>query len=593
MTIPLQAYGVTDVDMTKLTTQELMAWGLTNLWREGEEGGYGIYRGHRLVRDFPDAESDQNFFEKAFPGLFPYGRGGIEANRPVKVDFMHDIRRTLQYHDRRFRVHYSFPFIAFGIWQRRQVLGSARVEMNRRDFERDAQILETITVEALQKAEQEEKRGQMISDPAVKVLFRHLRSSCARVKGSNVERRRWRSNIRSMSIGLNPLSIFATINPPDLHDPIVQILCGEQIDMDLFDNCVGPSKEKRQENVARDPFAAAEYFHFIIRLVIRVLLKVDVTQFCVRSGVGILGEIGGYTGFVESQGRGSLHIHFLLWLKNAPTMTQMAQLLQSPEFRDQIVEYIRQNIRAYLPGLDDRRSLQHIARQSDVAYSRPPNPYLPNYFERRTDFELRFARSKQHHICQVGRCLVVNKHGDLRCKRRAPFPLANQDFIEEDGRWGCKRVYEFMNAWNPSIGVNVRGNNDLKLITNGSDTKNVSHYVATYSAKNQGRNYNLSAIVNRGYAFHQMRDVDYGESLRDKQRRVLITLMSTCNREQELAGPMIISLLMGWGDKYCSHKFTPVFWTSFMNKLLVTFPSLKVYVVIFFFMCWVLFLNLI
>jgi len=78
-----------DTDLAKLTTNEMMMWGLANLWKEGKEGGYAIKHGARLVNDFPpcnnvDSEDNEtntpNFFEKAFPCLFPWGCGGIEAN---------------------------------------------------------------------------------------------------------------------------------------------------------------------------------------------------------------------------------------------------------------------------------------------------------------------------------------------------------------------------------------------------------------------------------------------------------------------------------------------------------------------------------
>ena len=145
ITLLLQAYGMTNVDMTQLTAKELMAWGLTNLWKEGEEGGYGIYWGNQLVPDFPNPESPYNFFEKDFPVLFLYGCGGIEAKHPVKVDFMHDICWMLQYCDHQFWLDSSFPFMAFGIWQHCQVLGSAQVEMNWHDFEWDAGLFGMIT----------------------------------------------------------------------------------------------------------------------------------------------------------------------------------------------------------------------------------------------------------------------------------------------------------------------------------------------------------------------------------------------------------------------------------------------------------------
>jgi hypothetical protein len=60
----------------------MMAWGLANLWKDGQEGGYLIRHGCTPVNDFggsnsvaEDANTDldwPNLFEKAFPCLFPY-----------------------------------------------------------------------------------------------------------------------------------------------------------------------------------------------------------------------------------------------------------------------------------------------------------------------------------------------------------------------------------------------------------------------------------------------------------------------------------------------------------------------------------------
>ncbi|KAJ6625144.1 hypothetical protein B0H10DRAFT_1747141, partial [Mycena sp. CBHHK59/15] len=185
---------------------------------------------------------------------------------------------------------------------------------------------------------------------------------------------------------------------------------------------------------------------------------------------------------------------------------------------------------------------------------------------------------EQVHTCQVRRCLIVTKSGQLRCKRRAPFVCSEKDFIDEGGNWGQKRVYEFMNGWIPGILVNVRCNNDAKLLTNGRDTMNTTYYVAGYAAKPQQLNYNVSAILAKGYAIHlarlaQDRDtLQVVDDLRDKQRLLLFRLVHTINREQELGAPMVMSYLMGWGDTYCSHHYTPIYWSSFVGALLGAFP---------------------
>lgn len=77
---------------------------------------------------------------------------------------------------------------------------------------------------------------------------------------------------------LNPLSLWITINPSDLHDSIAQVFAGEKIDMNNFMTKVGPSKEKQAENIALDLYAAANFFHFLIRTIICRLFGIEVQQ---------------------------------------------------------------------------------------------------------------------------------------------------------------------------------------------------------------------------------------------------------------------------------------------------------------------------
>ena len=571
------------MDMTTATSNELMQWGLANLWKDGQEDGYAVRHGAKPVRDFgrrfkgqaaedETSGNEHNFFEKAFPCLFPYGEGGIEGFQPQTVDFAEHVRWALRYHDRRFRRHETFPFIAFGIQQRRSSLASARVQMQRHTFDRDARVLSSLTIGKLQQAQEEEAEGKIISDPAVKLMRQHIYATAGRVIGSNHAREHLRSQIWSTSVLLNPPSLWITINPCDLHDPIAQVFAGEEIDLDSFNALLGPSKEARARNIAMDPYAAAKFFHFIIQTTLETLFGVSVTSYQVHSSEGIFGTVSAYFGVVESQIRATLHLHILLWLLNAPSMEKMHALLHSEVFRQRIRNFIQDNIRAYLPGLESDESITSVPNEVEIAYSRPPKPHVADYDNQIGNLELRVARSKNLHTCEVRRCLVPSKSGPLVCKHRAPFEKSLVDFVDEQGNWGPKRLHGFMNGWNPALSVNLRCNNDIKLLTNTRDTMNITYYITSYQTKKQGRNFNMSAVLTKGYAFHCQRP--YVETLRDQQRLLLFRLVHAINREQELAAPMVMSYLMGWGDTYRSHHYSPIYWASFVGQLLRVHPQL-------------------
>ncbi|KIO05383.1 hypothetical protein M404DRAFT_141331, partial [Pisolithus tinctorius Marx 270] len=85
--------------------------------------------------------------------------------------------------------------------------------------------------------------------------------------------------IWATSVMLNPPSLWLTINPYDLHDPIAQIFTGEHIDMDKFLATVRPSKEKQVVNIAEDPYAATKFFHFMIKTIIQTLFDVTASPY--------------------------------------------------------------------------------------------------------------------------------------------------------------------------------------------------------------------------------------------------------------------------------------------------------------------------
>ncbi len=104
--VPLQVSGTIDTDLSTMTANELMQWGLMNMWNKEEEGAYAVRHSSKPVNDFgcpcgEDAsERDENgdrpnYFEKVFPILFPRGRGGIEDDRPVEVTFRDHVRWVL------------------------------------------------------------------------------------------------------------------------------------------------------------------------------------------------------------------------------------------------------------------------------------------------------------------------------------------------------------------------------------------------------------------------------------------------------------------------------------------------------------------
>lgn len=152
----MQSKGSFDVDLNKIPANKLMQWGLQNLSQSGDEAPYQVRYGNVPVNDFgqpcigeaANTERD-NFFKKAFLMLYCYGVGGIERDQETNVSFMDHFRWSIMYHDRRFRTHETFQYVAFGIDQRWQALRSAKIQMSSQNFAREARIMARVTLKDL------------------------------------------------------------------------------------------------------------------------------------------------------------------------------------------------------------------------------------------------------------------------------------------------------------------------------------------------------------------------------------------------------------------------------------------------------------
>ena len=578
--IPLSVSAVIDTELSTLSSADVVSSGLTNLTEDAEEGAYGVRHGSKLVRDFPPVRSpntsaaldDVDYFERAFPCLFPWGQGGLYRLRPVKLDFRDHVQWALRYADRRFRQHDTFPFVAFAIIQRRQALAGASIQMKTKRYHKDIQILRTVTLDKLRHAQVEEEAKKPISDLAIQVLKTHVNATLGGVLGSDQSRYQMRSQIWSTTMCKGPPTLWMTINPSDLHDPIAQVFVGEDIDLDKFTSRMGPDAHARAKNIAKDPYAASEYFHFIIDAILDTLFKVKVTKYKVNSKKGVLGEVDAYFGMKEVQGRGTIHLHILIWLKNTPSPDQLQFLLRQESFRDKIKEYLSRNVCAYVPGMETANSIKHTATGANVAYARPPNPDSVHYAQELQMMETQLACVEQVHECKLRRCLIPDKKtGRYQCKRRAPFECTEDDFVMENGRCGPKRLHGFVNAWNPAVLINGRCNNDVKFLTNGSDTKNISFYITMYATKKHGRSYNLSSVMAEGLAYHILHpNPTYIGDIRKQQSQLLFRLGHAINRQQEIAATMAMTYLMGRSDAIRSHIYTPIYWSAFMAHFIAT-----------------------
>lgn len=191
--------------------------------------------------------------------------------------------------------------------QRRYVCYNAKLMMSQPYSESYAQEISKVkssdVKEALQIIAQKEKQTTFKINENVNRLIKQVKAVGGNVPGGVQARSRLRQNIHSLIYCKGLPSIFLTINPADTHSPVALYLAGVDVDFEKIMWETYPNACSRSQTIASHPVSTAKYFNYLIETILSTLIM-----------GGVLGPMDSYFGTVESQGRGSLHLHMLLWL---------------------------------------------------------------------------------------------------------------------------------------------------------------------------------------------------------------------------------------------------------------------------------------
>lgn len=573
--IPLHHVGVTDSDAVTTSIAEMSSEAFRALMNDGK---YVVRRGSRPLHDF----NDKDTLMQSHPCLFPYGRGGFVEDGESGVTFERRGQYFMRYADGRFRRHRSFIFEVFSVMQKRQIWRGAAARMKSADFIALAPSLLGITNDDMKKAAKEEEERLPISDSRIRKLRAAVKSSGVAVMGSNQSRTNLRMEIWATIAEKGAPFIWATVNPNDIHDPIVQFITGEDINLDEFQpSSANDHPSARIRNVASDPYAAAKFFRTVVNSILVNLVGIEVVRRQVSSRNGIFGVVDAYFGVVEAQGRGTLHVHFLFWLKNTPDSSKLYALFQDEAFRHRVKTYMSAVIKADLDGFDDRTYQSwkeaRVPSAPNPSFNRPPDP-SDSAFDAKFAKHLRdVVANSQYHTCTRVACQKVDRYGRTYCKRRAPWELSTTDVVRSDGSYAPKRTIANLNNFNETISAYVMCNNDVKLITSGSATNDLAWYLLGYMSKDPLTSYNMSALLANGRLFDEAgaRWVEGASDIPKAARALIVRCFNTLTREQEVPAPMVVSYIMGWGDTFKSHSYVSVSWGQLTGAILEADPTFK------------------
>jgi uncharacterized protein DUF6570/helitron helicase-like protein/PIF1-like helicase len=542
--------------------------------------------------------NNPSLYPQIFPWLFPYGLGGIGSTK--LSDQIHK-RYLLMYHDKRFQRDPCFPFVAFSHQQIKSSTTGGFLLAETRKFDEIAERLLNINQEVLQNIAQRMSVGEIVkpsSNDEVECfqLIRDLDHIDGKVSGSITSKKYMRSEIWSMIAYMGAPVWYITLSPADNKHPICLYFADDKEKLDV--TLMRPADE-RYRLIARNPVAGARFFHFMIEMFIRHVLGVGTDH------RGLYGETSGYYGTVEQQGRLTLHLHMLLWIRGCLTPDEIRSKILDPnsDFRLQLVQYL-ESAHAGDFILKDRAEVHedvHAAEQDD--HYRDPTETLPEAPPSKSDSDspkdncdgrtsltsieswlLRFRATVNDlllksniHKCSTNR----NKDGSQnkarpykgcldniwgKCKARFPRPLFNQTEVNmETGTIDMKKRETWLNTFTYVVTYLFRCNTDITSLRSGTAIKGVLLYVSNYVTKPALKTHVIFETVRSMFQRHS-EVIGGSDSRKNKARKLMTKIVNSLSAKLEIGSPMASMYLLGNPDHYTNFNFIPFYWQSFVRE---------------------------
>ncbi|KAM4067799.1 PIF1-like helicase [Hirsutella rhossiliensis] len=200
------------------------------------------------------------------------------------------------------------------------------------------QAYANLTEDRLKRAEAEMRETRTTSDPDISLLLRELSVFGHAQPLSNESRLLMRRKIQALDIRAGMPAIWITISPNDINNPVKMKLAIHRLhDYESAKELLADLREKydRIALSTMDPVSSAIFFHREISLFFKKYVNTGQES--------IFGNISHYYATVETNERGSLHLHGLLWLDGNMRLPNLIDDMANPAeeaYRAQVIRYV-------------------------------------------------------------------------------------------------------------------------------------------------------------------------------------------------------------------------------------------------------------
>lgn len=572
-------HGLTGENIVGKNTETLKAMALRHLESGGKVLGIGQSEAPESTFNNPQ------LYPQVFPWLYPYGLGGMSNLRTqTGVSDAKRKKHLLMHHDKRFQRESMFALMAFNHEQIRSSVKGGYLLTKRKSFASIANRLMNLNKTVLADVTERLKAGEHVipTSQEEKDCFRVLHDLDhinGHVQGSKTQKKYMRNEIWSLTSYLGAPSWFVTFSPADVKHPIALYFAGGQ---DEFKPELRYNTDDAYRMISENPVAGARFFNFMVENFIEHVLGVNTDH------KGLFGETSGYYGTVEQQGRLTLHLHLLVWIRGSSSPQQIRDKLLDGDstFQKRMIDYLESCHKGeFTTGL-----MEDI--RADIAESKDPDetmecPAAPpplcdaaahdcctceqerkswwGSFAQITD---RILFRSNRHSCRVGEASRgCRAQPTDECKARFPREVVKETMVDTtSGAITMKKGEAWLNTFTPTLSYLLRCNHDTTSLLSGTTIKAVIAYVTDYVTKTPLKSHAIFDMVQSVFS-RNSEPINGDPGQLEKARKVMVQVVNGLSSKMEIGAPMACLYLLEHPDHYSSHEFETFFWRSYINEI--------------------------
>jgi len=582
-------HGLTGEEFSEMTLETIKARALEHLMKDGKIA----FVGHAAQPE--SIYKNPQLFPSMMPWLFPYGLGGIgNGLHQGHISGLAHKRHLLMYHDKRFQMDPSFALIALNHEQIQESTTGGYLTAEKAYFPTVTERLHNIDLNVLTNistrlSQNVRVKPETDAEKLCYKLMSDLEVISGRVQGSPASKKYMRNEIWSLISHIGAPSWFITVSPADNKHPICLYFAdtNEEFKPDIR------LPDETFRLVANNPAAAARFFHFMCQNFIKHVLGAG------QKHPGIFGNTSAYYGTVEQQGRLTLHLHMLIWIKNALSPQEVRDRImdQSSDFQQRMVQYIESICKGEFMNtcMSDISKQIKEAQKNDLEYLDPtktmPEPPSPKCQEsactscenckQLDSWKVRFRRTVDDllfrsnvHSCRMS---TKDKHGNDvkkgclnkqgKCRARFPREVVEQTLVDPlTGALIIKKGEAWLNTFTPLITYLFRCNSDTTSLLSGTAIKAIVAYVSDYVTKPGLKTYSIFDTIRR--VFDRNSELISGSTDRKSTARsLMIKIVNALTAKMEIGSPMACLYLYGNPDHYTDHAFVNCYWRNYVQEV--------------------------